>query len=186
VLAELCCQGDECGTGSGGGDGCNWHEWFGSQLPKGKEMVVQWVEVRKKKLVYENFLGELAGDFDSMSSSHLVNYPVAEANAELHTASNLKADKHWMNLATMEIDFASDSSSVSNNGCTSSSYFSFWVDANFIKLPFIESTLFPDGVHVGKCESATRRKAKAQAKGTENAPTNQVNPQCPVWPGQLT
>ena len=50
----------------------------------------------------------------------------------------------------------------------------------------IESTLFPDGVHVGKCESATRRKAKAQAKGTENAPTNQVNPQCPVWPGQLT
>ena len=93
---------------------------------------------------------------------------------------------NWMNLATMEIDFASDSSSVSNNGCTSSSYFSFWVDANFIKLPFIESTLFPDGVHVGKCESATRRKAKAQAKGTENAPTNQVNPQCPVWPGQLT
>ena len=178
MLAELCCQGDECGTGTGGGEGCDWHEWFGSQLPKGKQVVVQWVEERKSKLVYENFLGELAGDFDSMSSSHLVNYPKAKANAELHTASNPKADKHWMNLATMEIDFASDSSSFSNNGCTSSSYFSFWVDANFIKLPFIESILFPNGVHVGKCESATRRKAKAQAKGTENAPTNQVDPQC--------
>lgn len=128
----------------------------------GKQLVVQWVEERKSKLVLQNFLGELAGDFDSMASSHLIKYPKLKANSELHTASNRIADEHWMNLATMEIDFDSDSSSFSSNGCASSSYFSFWVDVECIKLPFVESALFSDATAPRKLDSTTRRKTKAK------------------------
>ena len=116
--------------------------------------MVQWVEERKSKLVFQNFLGELV-EYEPMTSSHKIEYPELEANTELHTARNLKADEHWINLATMEIDFASDSSSLSDNGCASSNYFSFWVDAEHIKLPFVQQRLFPNAV-----ESTTRRKSK--------------------------
>ena len=42
--------------------GSHWNEWFGSQLPKGKQLMVQWVDDQDSTITCESLLGTLAGD----------------------------------------------------------------------------------------------------------------------------
>jgi hypothetical protein len=41
--------------------GSNWHEWFGTQLTKGKPLIVQWIAEQDSTLLCETFPAALAG-----------------------------------------------------------------------------------------------------------------------------
>jgi hypothetical protein len=126
------------------GDTMRWHREFGSGLVEGTQLVVQWVQPTRSRPVFKNFLGELSGDFDSGTHSHEISYRRCIANKNLHTLGNPKADSHWMNLASLEVDNENEGDAEATE-----EFFSFWVKASHVKVPFIAKHLFdaePDPV----------------------------------------
>jgi hypothetical protein len=112
--------------------------------------------------VFKNYLGELSGDYDSMTHSHQISYKRCTANKDLHTQGNPQEDSHWMNLASLEVDKEAEGDIDETE---SDEFFSFWVKACYAQLPFITQHLFGQ-------DKAEKRK-RAAPKQTSRKQTSQ-------------